>query len=323
MAVVPNDGQVVAAAWEAYVNQDPADNIFDRYWLLENLRQGDSFEEQHGRAIFSALEYATNTTVKAMSELETLEITRIDVFDQAEFAWKHLGGDVVMSEFEKAITEAGGGKFDLLAGKIDNLKSSMEKKANEMAFSDGTGTSSKEWGGLNHLVPLDPTTGTVGQINAATFSFWRSQQTSGAKSSTAYDNLLSTMRSIYNLCSNGVGKQTPDFWVTDRAVFEGFEGLLTSNERYTRDSGSDTGVTGFKGTKLMFKDIPGAYDNDCTAGYAYILNRRNLKLVYAVWMKMFAAVNPTNQFIEVPKVLTIANMVSDNRRRLGVVTGIT
>jgi len=40
-------------------------------------------------------------------------------------------------------------------------------------------------------------------------------------------------------------------------------------------------------------------------------------------MKMFDAVNPTNQFIEVPKVLTIANMVSDNRRRLGVVTGIT
>lgn len=52
---VPNDGQTLVAAWEAYVPQDPEDNIFDRYWLLENLRGGESFEEQHGRAIFSAL----------------------------------------------------------------------------------------------------------------------------------------------------------------------------------------------------------------------------------------------------------------------------
>jgi len=319
----PNDGQTVAAAWEAYVAQDPVDNIFDRYWLLENLRQGESFEEQHGRAIFAELEYATNTTVKAMSELETLDVTRVDVFDQAEFAWKHIGGDVVMSEFERAITEGGGGKFKLLARKIDNLKSSMEKAVNEQLFSDGTGTSSKEIGGLNHIVPLDPTSGTVGQILRSTFSFWQSQQTSGAKTSTAFDNLQSTLRSVYNLCSNGIGQENPQFCVTDRAVFEGYEGLLTSNERYVREGKGDKGVSGFTGPQLMFKDIPIAYDNDCTAGYAYILNRRNLKLVWARWMKMFDAVNPTNQFIEVPKVLTIANLVSDNPRRLGVVTGIT
>jgi len=166
----PNDGQLVTAAWEAYVNQDPEDNVFDRYWLLENLRQGEAFEEQHGRAIFSSLEYATNTTVKAMSELETLDVTRIDVFDQAEFAWKHIGGDVVMSEFEKAVTESGGGKFGLMARKIENLKSSMDDSINAQLFSDGTGTSGKEIGGLAHIVALDPTTGTVGQINRATFS---------------------------------------------------------------------------------------------------------------------------------------------------------
>tara|TARA_R110000824_G_scaffold271377_3_gene459918 strand:- start:309 stop:1277 length:969 start_codon:yes stop_codon:yes gene_type:complete len=319
----PNDGQLITEAWEAYVNQDPMDNIFDRYWLLENLRKGESFEEQHGRAIFTALEYATNTTVKAMSELETLDVNRVDVFDQAEFAWKHIGGDVVMSEFEKAITESGGGKFDLLARKLENLKRSMDNSINAQCFSDGTGTSSKEIGGLNYLVPLDPTSGTVGQINRATFSFWQSQQTSGAQTSTAFDNLQSTLRSIYNLCSNGIGQENPQFVVTDRTVFEGYEGLLQSNERYVRDGAGDKAVSGFKGTQLMFKDVSIAYDNDCTAGYAYVLNRRNLKLVHARWMKMFDAERPTNQFVEVPKVLTIANMATDNPRRLGVVTGIT
>ena len=319
----PNDGQLVAAAWEAYVTPDPEDNIFDRYWLLENLREGDAFEKQHGREISVELEYATNTTVKAMSELETLNVTRVDVFDQGTAQWKHIGGLVVMSEFERAIQESGGGKFKLLAKKIANLKRSKEKELNEEAFSDGTGTSGKVMGGLQHIVPDDPTTGTVHEINAATFTFWRSQQTSGAQTSTAFDNLLSTMRSIYNLCSNGVGEQNPDYAVTTRAVFEGFEGLLTANERYDRKSKSDMGVTGFKGDKLLFKDILLSYDNDCPSGNCYILNRRNLKLVYMRWMKMFDAIQPTNQFITVPKVLTIANMISDNRRRLGVVTAIT
>ena len=73
---VPNDGQLVAAAWEDYVKQDPTDNIFDRYWLLENLRQGGGFRKGAGDPITGTIEYAVNTTVKAMSELETLDVTR-------------------------------------------------------------------------------------------------------------------------------------------------------------------------------------------------------------------------------------------------------
>lgn len=319
----PNDGQPLVAAWEAYVPQDPEDNIFDRYWLLENLRGGEAFEEQHGRAIFSALEYATNTTVKAMSELETLDVTRVDVFDQAEYAWKHVGGLAVQSEFEDQMTASGGGKFRLQARKIANLKRSNEDNINAQLFSDGTGTSSKEMGGLQLLVPDDPTTGTVGQINRATFTFWRSQTETGTQTSSAYDNLLSTMRSVYNKCSNGVGEQTPQFAVTDRTTFEGYEGLLTNNERYVRADTNDLGVSGFKGTQLMFKDIPIAYDNDNPSGSVYILNRRNLKLVYMIWMKMFEAQSPVNQFVKVPKVLSIANLITDNSRRLGVVHTIT
>ena len=60
----PNDGQVVTEAWEAYVNQDPTDNIFARHALLEELRSNGSFEKQNGRSVFHILEYAQNSTVK-------------------------------------------------------------------------------------------------------------------------------------------------------------------------------------------------------------------------------------------------------------------
>lgn len=321
---VPNRGQLVAAAWEDYVKTDPEDQVFNYFWLLENLRaSGNGFRKGAGNPITGTIEYAVNTTVKSMSELETLDVNRIDVFDRYEYAWKHKGGDIVMSEFEKAVTSGSAGKFDLEAGKIENLKNSMMQEINADLFSDGTGTGGKQAGGLQLIVSATPTTGTVGTINRATYSFWRNQQASGAKSSTAFDNLKGTMRSIYNLCSSGVGMQTPEFAVTDRTDFEGYESLSVTIERLNRNSASDTLLSGYKGDKIMFKDIPVAYDNANPSGTMWILNRRNLFIRYMLWMKAYPPVNPADQFVDVVKVYTIFNLCSDNPRRLGVITGIT
>ena len=319
----PNVGQLIAAAWEDYVDQDPADQIFNYFWLLENLRGGESFKKGAGNPITGTIEYAQNTTVKDMGEMETLDITRVDVFDRYEYAWKFTGGDIVMSEFEKAITAGSAGKFDLEAGKINNLKNTMLYNINNALFSDGNGSAGKQAGGLQYIVSSTPTTGTVGTINRATFTFWRNQQTAGTKSSTAFDNLKSSMRSIYNLSSSGVGMQTPQFPVTDRVDFEGYESLLTTNERLVRSSTDDKAISGYKGDHIMFKDIPVAFDYACPSATMYILNRRNLFIRWAAWMKAFPPQSPVNQFADVVKVWTMYNMVSDNPRRLGVITAIS
>lgn len=320
---VPNRGQLVAAAWEDYVKTDPADQVFNFFWLLENLRVGSSFRKGAGDPITGTIEYNTNSTVKAMSELETLDINRVDVFDRYEYPWKFVGGDIVMSEFEKLVTSGGAGKFDLEAGKIDNLKKSMQQQINGDLFSDGTGTSGKQAGGLQLVVSSTPTSGSPGGINRALYTFWRNQQASGAKSSTAFDNLRGTMRSIYNLCSSGVGMVTPEYAVTDRTDYEGYESLLTSNERLVRSAATDKALSGYKGDHIMFKDIPISFDPMNPAGTMYILNRQNLFIRYLLWMKAFPPQTPVNQFVDVVKILTIYNLVTDNPRRLGVITGIT
>lgn len=323
MPTAPNRGQTVAAAWEDYVKTQPEDQIFNYFWLLENLKAGQSFRKGAGDPITGTIEYAENTTVKSMAEMESLDINRVDVFDRYEYPWKFVGGLIVMSEFEKQITSGGAGKFDLEAGKIENLKNTMQKTINTDCFSDGTGNGGKQAGGLQFIVSTTPTTGSVGAINRATYTFWRNQQTSGAKTTTAFDNLKGTMRSIYNLCSSGVGMATPDYAVTDRTDFEGYESLSVSIERLDRKGPSDTLISGFKGDKVMFKDIPLAYDNAAPSGNLYILNRKNLFIRYMLWMKAFPPGTPVNQFIDVVKILTLYNLVSDNPRRLGVVSGIT
>ena len=76
-----------------------------------------------------------------------------------------------------------------------------------------------------------------------------------------FDNLRSSWRSIYNLCSNGIGGEHPKFITTTRTVFEGYEGLLIANERFTDGSKSGVADGGFQNDKLKFKGAMVSYDN--------------------------------------------------------------
>ena len=95
-----------------------------------------------------------------------------------------------------------------------------------------------------------------------------------------------------------------------------------ATERIDRDSVNDKGLSGYKGQNIYFKDIPIAYDDDCPADSLYILNNRNLKFVYMAWMKGEKPVRPSDGFWDVFKVRTTGNLITDNPRRLGVVTSI-
>ena len=103
----PDVGQLVASTWEAKVGTKPEDNIHYAHWFLENLRGGKGFKSQDGgRLIEVSLEYAVNTTFKSYSDLETLDSTRIDIFDAAQFNWKEVAGTVVISDKERAFNDA-------------------------------------------------------------------------------------------------------------------------------------------------------------------------------------------------------------------------
>ena len=319
----PNVGVTIAASWNALVNDTPEDNIFLDNWLLNRLKNGDGFLPLDGGDLITAsLEYAVNGTVTSYSDTETIPTTRQDVFDRTQFSWKEYAGTVVQSELENAINQGSAKKFDLLKAKLSNLKKSFDRVFDIDLHSDGTGNSSKQFGGTQALILTSPSTGTTGGINRANFSFWRNQQTSGAKTTSAFDNLRAAWRSVYNLCSNGVAGEHPKFIETDRASFEGLEGLLIANERFTSKEEADGG---FKNEVLKFKGAMVAYGPNAPAGYAYFGNPMFLKLAYQKghWYKAGETVEPANQTVKVFKVHTIANLIATNLRMLGVVNGIT
>ncbi len=316
-------GQRVAANWETVVKPKPEDNIHEDYWLANRMKSGKGFmSKSGGDFIVQPLEYALNSTTQSYSDMDTFSTTRVDVFDRCEFQWKEIITTVVMSYLEKDRNSGDGQVFDLLPAKLENGRKSHLADINRQAYGDGTGNGGKDLTGLAALVSATPTTGTVGGINRANFSFWRNQQASGALTTTAFDNLRSVMRSIYNLCSNGVNGNHPQFGVTTRTVFEGYEGLLTANERFTDKT---TGDGGFKNEAIKFKGMLLAYDNDQTTGQMHMLHPDYYKWVYksGAWMKLREKIEPGNQTAEIYAIRTMMNTIAINPRMLGVITSIT
>jgi hypothetical protein len=316
----PNDGQRVASNWQAVVSTTPEDQVHGDYWLFNRMSSGKGFKGlSGGDSITGPIEYALNSTVQSYSDTDTFATGRVDVFDRYEYDWKEYVGTIVMSELEKDRNAGEGELFALAPAKMENLRMSLRGNINADAYGDGTGNNGKAVDGLQKLVAVNPLLGTVGGINRATFSFFRNQTLSGA--GTAFSILRAAMRSLYNLCSNGVGDQHPTFGVTDRTTFEGYEGLLTPNERFTDKSSGDGG---FKNEVVKFKGMLLSYDNACLTAAMYMLNERFYKWIYKTgsWMKARPAINPANQTVDIVAIRTMFNTIATAPRRLGVIYNI-
>jgi len=322
----PNIGQVAASAWEAMMTENPTDNIFTSQALLMALNEEGFKEMADGGRLFEfSVEYAVNTTFKSYGEMEVLDTSRIDVFDAARYDQKIFGGTIVFSDLELARNTPAGRKFNILEAKLENGRNSASEQLNAMLYLDGTGNGGKDMDGLAKIISSTPTTGTVGGINAATFPFWRNRQNAGTKTTTAFDNLRSSLTTTWNQCSLGGVKKQPQSVLTDRATFEGYETILVAVEKIERKAKATGGDIAFINEAIQFKGGDMFYDESCPSGTAYLINNQYLKLAYLKggWMKMKEPVEPSNQLATVYRVETFGNLCASARRHLGVVTAIT
>ena len=320
----PNVGQLVAQAWQKITNDGkPEDVIFEEYSQLARLEEGKSFKgHTGGRSLIGTIEYAVNSTVESISPASPLDTTIVDVFDEWEATFKQYAGTFSMTSFEEAVNRGESAKFDLEKGKLKNLRSSMRKTINEHIF--GATAAATDLTGFQTLIPDSPASGSIQGINYGTYSFFRSKQTSGAMSVSAYDNLRSSMRTIRVSCSKGQGASFPEYYVTGSGTANAYEGLLVANERVS-DKSDKSANAAFSGTAYKFGNADLYWDGDCADSRVYALNRKNLTMGYQTgyWFKGYPAVNPANQLLDVFKAETMCQLYSNNRRHLGVVTAIT
>ncbi|KGM35711.1 phage major capsid protein [Inquilinus limosus] len=294
-----------------------ADNVTKNNAALLRLEQkGNARPADGGRTLVEELEYAENGTFQYYSGYELLDVSPSDVFSAAEFDWKQAAVNVTISGLEGRIQNAGREKvIPLLAKRIKNAEKTMTNGIALGVYADGTGSAGKEIGGLKLLVADDPTTGTVGGINRATWSFWRNQ----VQSEAVFDKttVQHNMNLLWLKCMRGRDKV--DLILADNNAYTNYLESLQPIQRITNAKMADAGFTNLEylGAPVV---VDGAQGGGCPANHMYFLNTDYLyyRPHSDTNMVPMEEVRAINQDATVQAILWAGNMTLSNASLQGV-----
>ena len=316
MATSPNSTytEIVTTTLAGY-SKTMADNVTNNNALLRHIDRNGNKMPATGRTIVQELEYAVNSTTKWYSGYEVLDTSTSNVFTAAEFNYKQLAGNVVISGLEQVENSGPEQIFNLLKSRIRNLEKSLKNDMATALYADGTGTDSKELGGLQLLVP--GTVGnTVGGINSGTYTFWANQVYDFSTETVppSATTIQTAMNTLWLACIRGADR--PNVIVADSVYFGYYWASLQTNQRFTSDESASAGFM-----NLMFMDAPVYYDDQCPASKMYFLNTDYLFLRYAEGREFvpLGEKASVNQDALVMPVAWAGNLTVSNRARQGVI----
>ena len=300
------------------------DAIFDATPLTRRLRDAGQLRVvSGGERLRIAIDAAKNSTAKSYSDLDPLDVTRQQTQTSAFYAWKEYSTSVVISGREKNINKDSQSKlFDLLQGRLNNAVKSLVDTITTGIYSDGTGNGSKDITGLEAIIETAPGTTAYASVPVANTA-WRNKFKTGVGAGAV--NLLPNLRLISNQASQGSegADSSPNLYVTTRSIHESYEASLQPQARYQMSNmAADGGIN-----TLTFRGQPFIWSDYCSSSTVYVLNLNHLYLFVhedANFQPSGEGLQkPINQNSGVDQMFFMGNMLCDNRRKQGKLTGVT
>jgi len=294
-----------------------SDNIMKKIALYSFMKKNGNIERKRGGLkLVEPLMYGLNTTFKSYSGYDTLDTTPQSGITAAEYDWKNVAVSVTISKEEEDQNSGESRILNLLKGKIQQAEKTYTLRFDQMLFGDGSGNGGKDFQGLDYFLRTDPTASvSIGGIDQNTYSWWRNQYATPATFVTNGLGLIN-MRQMYNKCCRE--GDAPKVIVTHREVFETYESLMTSLERFTFDPKKNLhGDLGFE--TLTFKGLPMFWDYYCAEKTMYFLNTDYLKLVMDSNsdFEMTEWRVPFNQMAKTAFIIARGQLVCNNRELQG------
>lgn len=297
-----------------------ADNVSNHNSLLRRLNmRGRKQLEGGGRTLVEELEYAENATFKYYNGYETLNISPSDVFSAAEFDWKQAAVVVSISGRERRINAGKEQSIRLLERRLSNAEKTFKNQISIGIYSDGTGSSGKQIGGLQSLVADDPTTGTVGGIDRSAQTFWRNSlydfSVEGVTASAT--TIQDAMNTLWLRCLRGADR--PDSIVFGSTYYNFFKASLQTIQRITEERNAASGFA-----NLTFYGAGGSaevmYDDQVAATRGYFLNTDHIfwRVHRDADMEPLADRDSINQDAVVVPTIWMGNLTLSNAELQGV-----
>jgi len=248
-----------------------ANSVLENNALLAYMKsKGKIRTKTGGRTFVEPIFYAENNTSKFYDgAMESFEIVPESVIDASEWDRKFQAGFVYFTESERQGNKGQAQAIDLIEAKIENLKDTLSNDFSTAMFADGT--TAKQIQGLQALVADDPTSGTVGGIDASTYSWWRNQYKTDTTASAS--NIEALMDGVWLDTIRGTDK--PDLIVSGVDMFTYYKNALGANQRFTSWDTADT--LNFEG--LRYQSAMVLFDPTCSDKRMYGLNCKDLYLL--------------------------------------------
>lgn len=276
--------------------------------------------EDGGLSIVANLEYAENSTYQRYDGYDELNLAPSDVLTAAEYPWRQAAVNVSASGREIRMNSGENRMVNLVKTRISNAKKSAANGMSRDIYSSGS--LPNQISGIQVLV-ADNGQGTVGGIDASTFTFWRNVVQSaasplqgGSAITPSPSTIESLMLPLWLRLTRGADK--PDLIVADETYFTYYEQSQTSLKRYAP---SDNGQGGMVAMKYKSADV--IHDSAASgipSAHMYFLNTDYFELVVhedADW-EMLPELRAINQdAINIP-ILWMGNLICTHRGAQGV-----
>src|SRR6185369_9130233 len=219
--------------------------------LLRLSRRGNIKTFSGGRTIVQELNYADNQTFQWYSGYQSLNISPSQVFTAAEYPIRQAAVAVSISGLEELQNSGEEAIIDLLESRINNAEDTFMNGLSQGIYGDGTVSNSV--GGLQLLVASTPTSGVVGGIDRAAWSFWQNQSWSAATNGLTTLSSATILQQMDALWVQLIcGRDAPDLIVADNVTYRYYLNALQAIQRIQQESSAaDMAEAGFQSLKYI------------------------------------------------------------------------
>ena len=296
-----------------------ADQIFDATPFFFYLRdKGKIKHVSGGRYIAEPLRYAKMDNVVWIGKGGTVSLNETEFLTEAHYDWRYQAVPLVRFGVDDQKNRGKMAVMNFMNTKLDNAMDTAVDAFETRLFA-AAGGETTGFDGLQLMVADDPTTGTVGDVDRATYSWFRNQFKDLTGSSFA-TNGIAEMRTMLNNCRNNLRSDSPDLIVTGQSPYEYYEDTVEDRHRIT---GSQKMLdAGFE--NVAYKGLVMIWSPSC-ADRMYFLNTKFLSLVIDPFMEFdmteWKAI-PDQPNDRAAQLVTACQMTMNRARCQGVIFNI-
>ena len=306
-------------------------------------RQLGRTKKWSGNQLKFPIKVSKNTTGTSFSGFDTFSTTATNNRILLTYDPKFYQITVALPLDEISANQTDAQVLELVSTEVNTAAQDMADDIGTLFYSDGTGNSSKDFLGLGAIIDDGTSVDSIGGQSRATYATLKSTVTASGGTLT-----LALMQTLYSNVSSG--SQIPTLGLAPEAVADFYEQLLNPQERIVKDvpmmKRGLVGGTGF--TAYFFKGFPILRDEKATAQTLFFVNEDFVDF-YGLPMAMTEAIKfksvdirgndyssvlglgfswsgwikPSNQAAVVGHIYFGGELVTNNPKRHGRLTGIT